>query len=176
MKVNIYAHSHAKLTPKHKVTAIVPNYNYADFITERIDSILLQTYPVSELIILDDASTDDSVLVIKEKLKEIHQDYPDLKTSFIANKENSGGCVFSQWQKGLAAATGEYFWIAEADDSCDARFLETIMEKFDENPKTVLCYTDSYRINQNNIVKSKTCSDWADMWRSGRYANDFYND
>ncbi|MBR3414823.1 glycosyltransferase [Candidatus Saccharibacteria bacterium] len=175
MKVNIYIHPFAKVVPLHRVTAIVPNYNYADFINERIDSILFQTYPVSELIILDDASTDDSVQVIKEKIKDIKREYPNLKVSFLPNKKNSGGCVFSQWQKGIAAATGEYVWIAEADDSADAHFLQTVMEKFEERPNTVLCYTDSYRINQNNVVKSKTCTDWMDMWRSGRYAHDFYN-
>lgn len=176
MKVNIYTRPHSRVAPKHKITAIIPNYNYAAFIVERIDSILFQTYPVSELIILDDASTDDSVQVIKAKLQDIKEDCPDLKVKFLPNAENSGGCVFSQWQKGVAEASGEYIWIAEADDSADAKFLETVMAKFDERPETVLCYTDSCRINQFNAVKSKTCSDWADMWRSGRYEKDFFND
>ena len=44
-----------------KVTAVIPNYNYERFLNERIDSILFQTYPVNELIILDDCSTDKSV-------------------------------------------------------------------------------------------------------------------
>ncbi len=177
MKVNIYARPIRKtVTPDRKVSAIIPNYNYADFIIERIDSILFQTYPVSELIILDDASTDNSVEIIEEKIVDIKKQYPDLNVKFIKNEKNSGGCVFSQWQKGVKVATGEYIWIAEADDSCSARFLETAMEKFQEHKKAVLFYSDSYRINQNNKIKSRTCADWMDMWRSGRYSSDFYND
>lgn len=177
MKVDIYKSGIRKyLKPEAKITAIIPNYNYADFIIERIDSILFQTYPVSELIILDDASTDDSVMVIEEKIKLVKQSRPKLKIKFLKNKENSGGCVFAQWQKGLKAATGDYIWIAEADDSCNAKFLETAMQKFSEHRNTVLFYSDSYRINQDDVIKSRTCTDWMDMWRSGRYNNDFYND
>ena len=65
-KINIYKNRKEKLNienPK-KVSVVIPNYNYQDFITERIDSILMQTYPIYELIILDDCSTDNSVKVI----------------------------------------------------------------------------------------------------------------
>ena len=177
MKVNIYKSAIRRIKEAdRKVSVIIPNYNYEDFITERIDSVLFQTYPISELIILDDASTDDSVEVIEDKIIEIKKEYPEIKVIFAPNKKNSGGCVFSQWQKGLELASGDYIWIAEADDSCDAHFLETAMKKFAEKPNTVLYYCDSYRINQNNVIKSRTCTDWMDMWKSGRYSMDFYND
>ena len=176
MKVNIYAGAtKKKITPTKTISVIVPNYNYADFIIERLDSILFQTYPISELIILDDASTDDSVEVITKKIAEIKKSNPDIKVIFKRNKKNSGGCVFSQWQKGISFATGDYIWIAEADDSCDCHFLETAMKTFSAHKKQVLFYSDSFRINQYNVVKSQTCVDWMDMWRSGRYDADFYN-
>lgn len=157
------------------VAAIIPNYNYADFIIERIDSVLEQTYPVSELIILDDASPDDSVKIIKQKIKEIKQNYPQIRVRLIVNEKNSGGLVFSQWQKGLKEITSDYFWIAEADDTADKHFLETAMQKFAEYPSAVLFYSDSYRIDQNGKILSKTCSDWADMWGKGRWNEDFFN-
>lgn len=177
MKVDIYSENgrNNKLDPKKKIAAIIPNYNYADFITERIDSVLMQTYPISELIILDDASSDNSVEVIEKKIKEIKNEYPKLTVKFIKNTVNSGGCVFAQWQKGLRAITSDYFWIAEADDSADAHFLETAMQKFEEKPNTILFYSDSYRFNQLNEVTSKTCTDWTDMWKSGRFKKDYYN-
>lgn len=157
------------------VAAIIPNYNYADFIIERIDSILKQTYPVSEIIILDDASPDNSVKIIKSKINSIRQDYPNIRVKLIVNEENSGGCVFAQWQKGLKKISSDYFWIAEADDSANKYFLENAMKKFREYPSAVLFYSDSERINQDGKIISKTCSDWADMWGEGRWDNDFFN-
>ena len=140
MKVNIYKQNNKKLDIKNplKVSVIIPNYNYEKYIIERIDSILLQTYPIHELIILDDCSKDNSVKIIEEKIKTIK----DIPVKFIKNKNNSG-LVFSQWQKGLDNITGDYFWIAEADDSCDNRFLEKVMKPFEENKDVVLSYAES---------------------------------
>ena len=49
-----------------KISIIVPNYNYAHFLDKRIESILKQTYTDYEIILLDDASTEDSVKVIEK--------------------------------------------------------------------------------------------------------------
>ena len=53
------------IIPEYKVTAVIPNYNYARYLQERLDSILFQTYPVAEVIILDDCSKDNSIEVIQ---------------------------------------------------------------------------------------------------------------
>ena len=159
---------------KHSVAVVVPNYNYADFIEERIDSILSQTYPVSQMIILDDASTDDSVKLIEKKIKEINNT-TKIDVVFIKNRKNSGGCVFSQWQKGIKEASGEFIWIAEADDVADEHFLEVAMKKYEEYPSAVLFYSDSCRIDQNGEILSETCTDWADMWGKGRWNEDYFN-
>lgn len=157
------------------VAAIVPNYNYADFIIERIDSIMAQTYPVSELIILDDASTDNSVEIIKEKIDSIKRRYKNIRVKLIVNDVNSGGCVFSQWQKGLRLIESDFFWIAEADDVADKNFLKVAMKKFEEYPSAALFYCDSYRIDQEGEIISETCADWADMWKNGRWGKDYFN-
>ena len=85
-----------------KVTAVIPNYNYERFLNERIDSILFQTYPVNELIILDDCSTDKSVELIESRIRNNKTDIP---IRLIKNGHNSGS-VFAQWQKAFQAATG----------------------------------------------------------------------
>ena len=70
-KLDIYQYDFDKIEDNvKKVSVIIPNYNYQDFIVERIDSVLRQTYPIYELIILDDKSTDDSVEVIKRILMQ----------------------------------------------------------------------------------------------------------
>ena len=101
-----------------KVSAIIPNFNYEKYLDERIDSILFQTYPVSELIILDDCSTDHSVQLIEERIRANRTGIP---MKLIKNDKNSGS-VFAQWQKAFASATGDYVWIAEADDSPSKSF------------------------------------------------------
>lgn len=171
-KVDIYSRfTDRKVTENvHTVSAIIPNYNYADFITERIDSIIHQTYPVSELIVLDDCSTDNSVDVIRKKLDQI----TGIQTKLIVNEKNSGS-VFSQWQKGIREAHGEYFWICEADDSADPAFLETVMKGFDD-PEVVLSYTDSSRIDDHNNVIRKNCQDLYNMFGSDHWDHPFITD
>lgn len=174
--VNIYQQNCKKVTHrKARVTAIIPNYNYDRFLNERIDSILLQTYPVDELIILDDASTDESVKTIEKKIDEAARKFPGIKIVFIRNKENSGGKVFSQWRKGLKRATGDYIWIAEADDSADRTFLENAVSRLNHNKKANVFYSDSCRIDQDNNIIKDSCQDLVDMWHCGRWRNDYDN-
>ena len=169
-KINIYKKPKKKLkieNPK-KVSVIIPNYNYENYIIERIDSILLQTYPIYEIIILDDCSTDNSVEVINNKIEEIKRDYPKIKVQFVVNEKNSGGCVFKQWKKGFDLATGDFIWIAEADDSAANNFVEELIKPFDD-PEMVLSYCESAKIDgENNLIRPR-CDDWYDMCRTGEW-------
>ncbi len=173
-KVNIYKKPMKKLAiedPK-KVSVIVPNYNYAKYIIERIDSILMQTYPIYELIILDDCSPDNSVEVIQEKIKQIKKEYPNLKVQLIVNEKNSGGCVFKQWKKGFDASTGDFIWIAEADDSAENNFVEELMKPFSDS-EVILSYCESARIDgDNNLIRLKS-DDLYDMCRTGEWNHSY---
>ena len=178
MKVNIYNDNNNIVDRKinEKISVIIPNYNYSKYIIERIDSILLQSVLINELIILDDASTDNSVEVIEDKIEKIKIDYPKIKIKFIKNEINSGGCVFAQWQKGLKAATGDYIWIAEADDSSNNMFLENILKLFKQDKEVILAYSESMVIDEENNIKKDNCRDWCDIFNTGRWNNDFIND
>lgn len=169
-KINIYNHKKEALkiqNPK-KVSVIIPNYNYEKFIIERIDSILMQTYPIYEIIILDDCSTDNSVSVINGKIEKIKNKYPDIKIRFIINEKNTGGKVFKQWEKGFELAEGDYIWIAEADDSAESDFVENLMKGF-EDEDVVLSYCESARIDgENNLIRLKS-DDLYDMCRTGEW-------
>ena len=171
-KVNIYDRfSDHKINENiKKVSVIVPNYNYAAFLNERIDSIIHQTYPIYELIVLDDCSSDNSKEVIEKKLSKI----TDIKIKFIPNDKNSG-LVFSQWQKGIKEVTGDCFWICEADDSADPTFLETVMKGF-EDEEVVLSYTDSMRIDDHNNIIRKNCQDLYNMFGSDHWNYSFVVD
>ncbi len=169
-KVNIYEEKVPKYSGKiKKVSVIIPNYNYENFIVERIDSILNQSYPIYELIILDDKSTDNSVNVIKEKINSIK----NIKVRFVENEKNTGS-PFSQWQKGISLVEGDYFWIAEADDSAHPLFLETTMKAF-ENKNVILSYTDSARIDENNNLIAKNSQDLYNIYGTNRWDRPYIN-
>lgn len=115
------------------VSAIVPNYNHARFLETRLRSIADQGLQVSELIVLDDASTDES----REVIEKIVAGLPfPVKTIF--NETNSGS-IFHQWAKGLCLAKGDLVWICESDDSCDAGFLQALVPYFSD-PSVMLAF------------------------------------
>ena len=128
---------------KPLVSVILPNYNYARYLPQRLESIYNQTFQDFEVIILDDCSTDNSLEVIEK-----YSDRPS--TSIIVNKQNSGN-VFKQWDKGLKHAKGEIIWIAEADDYCQPEFLETVLPKFADR-KVSLAYANSYVVDDENTI------------------------
>jgi glycosyltransferase involved in cell wall biosynthesis len=107
-----------------KVSAIVPNYNHARFLSRRIESILGQSYRNLEILILDDCSNDESRAVIERYCQE----YPD-RIGALFNEENSGN-VFKQWRKGIDNSDGEILWICESDDFCEPDFLEKLVPYF----------------------------------------------
>ena len=152
-----------------KVSAVIPNYNYANYIENRIDSILNQTYPIYELIILDDCSTDNSDQVIKNKIKEINN--KNIIVKYIKNEKNSGN-VFKQWKKAFEESTGDYLWIAEADDLCDEHFLNVAMQGFADED-VVMSYTESKKIDENGMVTSKDFRYWSDIFNIKLWNKDF---
>lgn len=136
-----------------KVSVVVPNYNYAQYIEERLASICHQSIPIFELIILDDASTDQSVSSISNWLSSTHTE-----AKVVINKTNSGS-VFAQWQKGILLATGDYIWIAEADDLSDPDFLETVLPPL-LSGDVVLSYCDSQQINTHGVVQARNYQEY----------------
>ncbi|GAA4452915.1 glycosyltransferase [Rurimicrobium arvi] len=127
----------------HKlVSVIIPNYNHAKFLDQRITSVLNQDYPAKELIILDDCSTDESVQEIgKFRLR-------NEVSHIVVNPVNSGS-VFAQWQKGIELASGTYIWIAESDDYSDLSFLSTMVGLLEKREDTILAYSNSVRVDEN---------------------------
>jgi hypothetical protein len=126
-----------------KVSAVVPNYNYGRYLSARLSSIFDQTYPIFELIVLDDASTDDS-------LKELERIVSVSGRSFqlIQSEKNSGG-AFPQWKKAAESAAGELLWIAEADDLADSDLVARLAGEFWGGTKTFFAFSDSRSVDQD---------------------------
>ena len=157
-----------------KVSVVVPNYNYEKYISKRIDSVLRQTYPIYELIILDDCSTDNSAEVIERKIEDIKVKYPELKVRFVKNEKNSGKAM-RQWKKGFELAEGDYVWIAEVDDLSSRNFLAEVMKGFDD-PKVVISYAESAIINSFGLMVIPNFRWSRDKEKTGHYNRSYVND
>lgn len=103
------------------VSVVVPCYNHAAYLAQRLESLYGQSYPHLEVILLDDGSQDDSASL----LRQAQVSHPEI-TRLILSDSNSGS-PFQQWRKGIQAATGDLIWIAESDDFCELNFLETLV-------------------------------------------------
>ena len=123
------------------VSVAVPNYNYARHLPLRLGSIFSQSHPVHEIIVLDDASTDDSATVIPAIAAEW-----DREIRFIPNRINSGS-VFAQWRRAAELATGEFIWLAEADDASERDFLARTLALLSSDPTIQLAFTNSRTID-----------------------------
>ena len=113
------------------VSVIIPNYNHAKYLRQRINCILQQTYKNIEIIILDDKSTDNSIDVIKE-----YESNPFV-CKIVLNEQNSGS-TFIQWNKGFSLAKGDLIWISESDDFCENTLLQTLVKEIMKDEKNVL--------------------------------------
>ena len=135
------------------VTVVVPNFNHAPFLRQRLDSIYNQTYRNFRVVLLDDCSTDGSRAI----LDEYRAKYPHITTCHY-NETNSGG-VFRQWRKAIQLAAGSpLLWIAESDDYCDHDFLEKLVPFF-RDEAVMLAYSRVQFVTQDGVPNSFTFRD-----------------
>ena len=150
------------------VTALVPSYNHGRYIRERIESILEQTYPEVELIVIDDASEDDSDQVIRDLQAKYGFKY-------IRNSRNSG-TPFAAWERICALAKGDYIWVCESDDVAEPEFLKSAVSRLRAKSDAVMFYSSSLIINEASEPIGHTDSYFHDIWKETRWDKDFAAD
>lgn len=159
-----------------EVSVIIPNYNHAPYLKQRIDSILNQTFQDLEIIILDDHSTDRSIEII-ERYRE-HS-----KVAHIVQNEKNSGSTFKQWEKGIKLAKGNWIWIAESDDWCEPTFLETVAPAFDNSKSCGIGFCQTIAVQSNGKIVMNTTNKQMEEVMSGKdfvghrmlYLNSIFN-
>ena len=154
-----------------KISVVVPNYNYSNYLYQRVYSILNQNYKIHELIILDDASKDNSLFYIKQIEQKISE-FVNVKV--VVNDINSGN-AFSQWQKGINLATGDYVWVAEADDYAKKNFLNEVDSPLKKNNNIVISYADTGFIDSNGYITKNSLVDQIDILKTNHWNASYVN-
>jgi glycosyltransferase involved in cell wall biosynthesis len=125
-----------------KITVLMPVYNCELYIREAVDSILNQTYSDFEFLIIDDASTDETVAIIKT--------YNDSRIQLIQKSINTG--LTNSLNHGLKIAKGKYIARMDGDDiSLPERFAKQVAF-LDANPDVVLCGTNFSIIGTEKVI------------------------
>ena len=125
------------------VSMIVVSYNQRRFVLETLESVKAQTYKATQLIILDDCSTDDSVALIEQWLRENNID-----CTFIRHHKNQGIC--KSLNDALAVAKGKYVSIVASDDVWLPDKIARQVDIMASQPDQVgVLYSDAFHMDEN---------------------------
>lgn len=125
-----------------KVSVVIPAYNGEKYIAEAIESALTQSYPVFEIIVVDDGSAD--------RTKEIVGQYPQIKYFY---QENKGPAAARN--KGIRESSGEYIAFLDSDDAWAPKKTELQVEKMEGSPEHGLVYTGRTRVGPHRAKDMK---------------------
>lgn len=122
------------------VSVIIPTYNRASVLPRAIDSVLEQSSPPGEIIVVDDGSTDDTKAIIEHN-------YPQVK---YIHQENKG--VSTARNVGIEAARYEWIALLDSDDEWLPEKLEKQMEALGKEPDFLICHTDEIWIRNGKRI------------------------
>lgn len=114
-----------------QISVVIPTYNRAGFLKQTIDSVLAQSYPAKEIIVVDDGSTDETLSFLENYGNQIR---------VISLRENRG--VSYARNRGITAAKSEYIAFLDSDDHWFPEKLEKQVVFHQNNPRYKLSYTD----------------------------------
>jgi len=123
-----------------KVSVIIPAYNKAEYTCRTVDSVLAQTYPDIEIIVVDDGSTDQTA--------SVKAGYGD-RINYI-HKSNGGAC--SARNEGIRRAKGEYVAFLDCDDLYCVGKIRRCVDYLEQNPRFGFVYTAAYFIDENDEI------------------------
>lgn len=127
---------------KGLVSIVVASYNYDRFLKQRIEGLLNQSYENFEIIIIDDASIDNSRIVLHEYVHNI-------KIRIIENQVNSGWVAVSN--QGIAESKGEYLMFANCDDLADKDLVASLVAPLAHQGSVGITFCRSSMINEEGV-------------------------
>jgi glycosyltransferase involved in cell wall biosynthesis len=142
-----------------KISVVIPTYNYGTYLSRAIESVLAQTHPVHEIIVVDDGSTDDTRATAArfgERIRYIFQ-------------ENRG--LSAARNTGIRAATGEWVAFLDADDWWLPEKIQLQVAAADRDPQTGLVYTAAWTQTPDGAAGLVPATPPARIWPKLRYSN-----
>lgn len=134
-KMNRVTVSNDKSFNAGKISCIIASYNYGEFLTEAVESVLRQSILPDEILISDDCSTDETAAIAMEYVAR----HPNL-IKFNRNPENLG--IVKHFNKAISLTSGDYVCILGADNRIASNYIEKCAEILESDPSIAISYTD----------------------------------
>lgn len=125
------------------VSVIIPNWNGVNLLRGCLDSLRAQTYPTTEVIVVDNASTDDSVPVVE-------REYPEVKLVVLPRNLGLTGGV----NRGIEAAGGEIIALLNNDAEADPRWVESLVLGLEAAPDAGFAASKMLLFDRRDILNS----------------------
>jgi glycosyltransferase involved in cell wall biosynthesis len=142
-----------------RVSIGLPVFNGERYLAETLDSILSQSFSDFELIISDNASTDNT--------EETCREYRTMDRRIVYNRSKKNLGASWNYNRVFELSRGQYFKWAAHDDKCAPDFLRRCVQELDERPEIVLCYPKTTLIDENGsfvaMDEDNLCLDSTDM-------------
>ena len=136
----------------HNVSVVIPTYNRRDTLARALDSVFGQTQPASEVIVIDDGSTDGSDSWLCEYYPQVH----------LLKQTNQG--VSAARNHGIRAAKGDWIAFLDSDDAWMPKKLESQLEALKASVDMRLCHTEEIWIRNgrrvNQMKKHQKSGGW----------------
>lgn len=127
------------------VSVVIPTYNRVVLLERALDSVLAQTIPVDEIIIVDDGSTDNTVSILKSNYSEV-----EFSRVNIIEQDNQG--VSAARNAGITAARFEWIALLDSDDVWHENKLEKQIRALNNAPEYLICHSDEIWIRNGHRV------------------------
>ena len=134
------------------VTTIVPTYRRPRLLARAIRSVLNQTYPSVRVLVLDDASGDETGLVVRRMQEE------DPRIEYHVHPQNQGPDL--NWIFGVDQIETPFFSFLSDDDFLLPEFYKTAIKKLDEHPEAMFFCGTTCFVNNKGQVLSRSGADW----------------
>ena len=147
---------HKNLDSK-KISVVIPAYNAANFISQALDSIALQTLAPREVIVVDDGSTDETVDTVRQWIAKANTDA--LFPVHLLTQENCGAPATRN--RGVLHATGQWIALLDADDIWEPEHLDELLQALKLDSAAIGAY-GAGRLIENGVLHERLYDDFWD--------------
>lgn len=155
---------------KPRISIVIPVHNGVSYLVDAIRSALAQEFPADEIILVDDASTDESASVV-------HSAEFAGKLKYFYNKQPTG--FVDAWNRAVGLASGDFVTILHQDDLLHPSYLQSIHAALARFPEVRHLYTACNYIDENGVVTPRPNSEFnhdrPTLYSGSGYAENYFN-